>query len=376
MKKEYNFLVVIGLVFGSLGMAMVFQAASAKNVQSEHSQNIRPIPTSNMQIVKKTFLPPVFGETKGKPDSPLGKDKIKDEGAATGELGTEATGDKYAIIIGICDYPGADHDLCNSDGDSLNTYKALTTLYGYDPANIRLFKDMGNITYFEEDLNDAIPSITSEVPTHNNIYDAIIDIKDNPNLTPDDEVVFFFSGHGGWLRDDDSNPIDLYPYDEAEGDQRDELILVHDDAGTGVAGMLDDDLVSWFSGFNTTRIVFIFDTCLAGGMNDLADTGRIVVMATDETHSAYVYSTGTYDIDGDGVKDGEGVFTHFFVNKGMLQGLADVYDHGIDDGNAQTLGEDVVVEEAFDYGKSNIPGRLKRLQKPVISDGFNDDLLL
>ena len=179
MKKEYNFLVVIGLVFGSLGMAMIFQVAFAKNVQSEHGQNIRPVPTSNMQIVKKTFLPSVLGETKGQPDSPLGQDKIKDEGVATGDLGTEATGDKYAIIIGICDYPGDDHDLCSSDGDSLNTYKALTTLYGYDSANIRLFKDMGNITYFEENPNDAIPSITSEVPTYNNIYNAIMaDITD------------------------------------------------------------------------------------------------------------------------------------------------------------------------------------------------------
>lgn len=368
MKKQFGILVVIGAVIGLVGMSMVFQTVSAKNVQSGYNQAVKPIPAANMQIVKKTFLPPEFGETRGKPSSPPpGKDKNKDEGTATGKLGAEATGNKYAIIIGICDYPGTGSDLCASDGDSLNMYKALTELYGYTDENIYLFRDTNPI------IAENMP--TDGAATFSNIYTAIANLA--TTTVSNDEIVFFFSGHGGRLRDEYGNPIDVAPVDEADG--ADEVIAVHN--GSEAVGISDDMLVDWFSGFQTSRITFIFDTCLAGGMNDLADdepsdNGRIVVMATDETHSAYVYSTGTYDIDGDGVKDGEGVFSHFFVNEGILQGLADKYDHGIDDGNIQTLGEDVVIEEAFDYGKNNIPGRLKRWQKPVINDGFNDDLLL
>jgi len=98
-------------------------------------------------------------------------------------------------------------------------------------------------------------------------------------------------------------------------------------------------------------------------------------MATGETQSAYVYSTAGEDVDGNEIPDGEGVFSHLFVNEGMLQGKADKYDHDKDETLSEK--EDVVVEEAFDYAKANIPPYLNVRQKPVISDNFTpDDLLL
>ena len=109
---------------------------------------------------------------------------------------------------------------------------------------------------------------------------------------------------------------------------------------------------------------------MATDVNGVVIDGRVVSMATDETHSAYVYSTVGEDVDGDGTGDGEGVFTHYFANEGMLQGLADGDNQlGAVDGN-------VAVEESFDYAKDNIPPYLKHRQKPVISDNFTDDLLL
>lgn len=361
MKKEYNILVVVWLVFGLVGTAMIFQAASAKNIQSAHNQISKPVFATNIQIVKKISIPTESKKAKGKPSSPPGQDKDDYEWIATGELGLGTTGEKYAIIIGICDYPGATSlDLCQSDGDSLNMYKALTELYEYKPANIRLFKDMGGIT--GSTLNNAVYAI----PTYSNIFNAIEEIK-GLATSSDDEIVFFFSGHGtrGTANDGDNEDTD-------------EAIVVwdtEDDTAYNVTYIWDGELKNWFSGFATSRITFIFDTCLAGGMNDLADeemsdNGRIVVMATDETHSAYVFSTGTYDIDGDGTYDGEGVFTRLFVNKGMLQNMADGYNEiGESD-------ESVAIEEAFDYAKQNIPPQLKRRQKPVINDSFNNDLLL
>ena len=371
MKRKFSILIVgsviVGLVFSLVEMAMVSQISLAKNIQSMYSQSVRPISATGMQVVKKTFLPLEFGGVMGRPSSPPGLDKNKkqDEGIATGVLGgPEEVGNKYAVIVGICDYPGDEYDLCDSDGDSLNMYKALNELYGYDDENIYLYRD-------ESPRTEGFP--TDGAATFNNIEGAILKLQGE--VKEGDEVVFFFSGHGGWLLDENGLP----DADGDEDDGKDEAIIVHNNGE--IVGISDDTLVSWFSDFGTTRIIFIFDTCLAGGMNDLADAkssdnGRIIVMATNETHSAYVYSTGVYDIDGDGINDGEGVFTHFFVNEGMLQGFADTYNHGIDDGNSQTLGEDVVVEEAFDYGKENIPSRLKRRQKPVIEDGFENDLLL
>lgn len=362
MKKRFSILIVgtviIGLTLTLFGMALVSQTASAERAQNSYRKVPKPIPAANIKVVKKILLSSVVDETRGRPLSPPGQDKKKEsKGAAAGILGTEVTGNKYAIVIGICDYPGITNlDLCQSDGDSLHMYKALTELYGYEPKNIYLFKDIGGTT------GSILGSVDYDIPTRDNIYNAIMDIKGDPLMSSDDEVVFFFSGHGtnGEAEDGDSENID-------------EGIVVwntENDIAGNITYIWDGELKSWFSDFGTTRIVFIFDTCLAGGMNDLANAGRIVVMSTQENKSAYVYSTGGSDIDGDGIEDGEGVFTRLFVNKGMLQGLADRYfENGDHD-------DQVVVEEAFDYAKKNIPGQLKRRQKPVIDDKFENDLLL
>lgn len=359
MKKEHGILIVgiaiTGIILSLSGMVSASQAAPVEKQQRLKREAPKPIPAANIEVVKKVLLSEGVGEikskNKGKPFPP------KTEGATTGVLGEPLAqgAKKYAVVIGICDYPGTNLDLCPSDGDSLHVYKALTELYGYEPGNIRLFKDGGGTT------GPALGSVVYSIPTRDNIYNAIMDIKNYADS--DDEVVFFFSGHGtkGIAADGDEEAID-------------EAIVVWnteaDEAGN-ITYIWDGELRNWFSDFKTKRVAFIFDSCLAGGMNDVASDGRVVNMATGETQSAYVYSTAGEDVDGNGINDGEGVFSRYFVNEGILQGLADKYDH---DGNAST--QDVVVEEAFDYAKANIPSYLKRLQKPAISDNFFNDLLL
>ncbi|MCD6500621.1 caspase family protein [bacterium] len=347
MKGKFSVLIVVtvivGLVFSLIGTALVSQAASVKRGRNLY----KPIPAIDVKVVKKT-LHPVIGEAKGKPETPPGQDKEKKNGteepAATGILGEEVTGNRYAIVIGICDYPGEKYDICWSDGDSLNMYNALTTLYGYDPANIYLLRD----------TNPDHLDITDGAATYNNILNAVNIIKGKE--VAGDEVVFFFSGHGadGIAQDNDS-------------ESRDEAIVVHN--GATLEYIWDGQLKEWFSDFDTSRIVFVFDSCLAGGMNDVKADGRVISMATSENQVAYVYSKG----DEEKGEPGEGVFSHYFVKEGMLDGLADVYNHDDD----TTLGEsaDVVVEEAFDYAKKIIPDIYKR-QKPKISDYFENDLLL
>ncbi|MEM2169523.1 MAG: caspase family protein [Candidatus Bathyarchaeia archaeon] len=119
----------------------------------------------------------------------------------------------------------------------------------------------------------------------------------------------------------------------------------------------DGGLTSMFSNFETTRIVFIFDSCYAGGMIDL----RIIAMAC--TESGVAYESNYFK---------NGVFTYYFVDEGIIQGEVDKYDH---DGDG-TMGEnsDIVVEKAFDYAKAKIPEVAP--QTPTISDSFKNDLLL
>lgn len=372
MKRKFSILIVsaviIGLALSLVGMALTSQTASAEKDQNSSKQVPKPVSATDVKVIKKIPAPDI-GETKDKP-SPPGQDKKppgkeEEKPAATGVLGELATGNKYAVVIGICDYPGTANDICASDGDSLNMYKALTTLYGYDPANIYLFKDMGG-TYFEENTTDSIPTIIAEKPTRENILSAISAINAS-STSSGDEVVFFFSGHGATGIADDG-----------DGERIDEAIVVHNASSMDIDYIWDGELKTAFSGFATNRIAFIFDTCRAGGMNDLATSGRVISMATGENQVAYVYSTAEEDVDGDGTPDGEGVFSHYFVNEGMLKGLADKYDHNK---NNQYCGvgtcepSDVVVEEAFDYANEIIPDIYKR-QDSVISDNFIDNLLL
>jgi hypothetical protein len=274
----------------------------------------KPLPATDVELVKKVTLHGKSGGGGG--GKPAG-------GAATGVLGEQlGTGaKKYAIIVGISDYPGTLSDLQYCDDDAEDMYAALTTLYGYKSSNIHLLLDMG-------------ASFAA-------IQGAINDIKSKAKA--DDEVVFFFSGHG-------TNGV----ADDGDREKTDEAIVSHDGNQSGsFVAIWDGQLKDWFSGFSTTRIIFIFDSCLAGGMTDLKADGRVINMACSE--SGLSYEDGSWQ---------NGQFTYYFVDQGMLAGEADTYDNiaGI---------ADVTIEEAFDYAKADC-----RMQKPTISDSFSNDLLL
>lgn len=307
---------IVILSFAFLLGAMSVTAKEDKKYQAEDIKIHKKIKLTSEQ---KKFL-----EQKGKPDSKVKPPKPSvDVEAATGILGENITGDKYAVLVGICDYPGTSSDICLSDGDALNMKTALTTEYGFSEENIYYYPDKLAV---KSDIKNRINLIKSSV-------------------TADDEVVFFFSGHGTSAKVNDG-----------DNEKIDEGIVVYD-ANDTFGFIWDGELRDWFSGFNTSRIVFIFDSCLAGGMNDVAGDGRVVVMSSKENQSSYVYSSG---------ENGEGVFSHWFVNLGMIQGSAD----GVNQLDA--ISQTVEVEEAFQYTKDII----RILQLPVLSDSFLNDLLL
>ena len=298
---------MIAVLVAVLVLVLIAPAVLAKPDMS------KPLPATDVELVKKVTLHGKSGGGGG--GKPAG-------GAATGVLGEQlGTGaKKYAIIVGISDYPGTLSDLQYCDDDAEDMYAALTTLYGYKSSNIHLLLDMG-------------ASFAA-------IQGAINDIKSKAKA--DDEVVFFFSGHG-------TNGV----ADDGDREKTDEAIVSHDGNQSGsFVAIWDGQLKDWFSGFSTTRIIFIFDSCLAGGMTDLKADGRVINMACSE--SGLSYEDGSWQ---------NGQFTYYFVDQGMLAGEADTYDN--------IAGADVTIEEAFDYAKADC-----RMQKPTISDSFSNDLLL
>ena len=220
----------------------------------------KPVPATDVELVKKVTL-------RGKPVG--GGKPVKQ--AATGTLGAECQGSRYAIVIGISDYPGTENDLEYSDDDANDMRDALVGVYGYNPSDIHL-------------LLNADATFTA-------IRDAISDLESK--VLAGDEIVFFFSGHGAKGRADDGDKESI-----------DEAIVTHD--GYNLVYLWDGQLRSWFEGFATSRIVFIFDSCLAGGMTDLQASGRVINMACSESGVSY-----------EGDVWGNGQFTYYFVDRGM-----------------------------------------------------------
>lgn len=275
----------------------------------------RPVPATNIEIVRKIAL-----RRPGKPPTPPRQGKGKKKGATTGILGESFSGSSYAVVVGISDYPGDENDLNYSDDDAKEMHKALTEVYGF--SNVKLLTDLSA-------TRGAILSAIENIPV-----DA-------------GEIVFFFSGHGakGFAEDGDKERVD-------------ESIVVVSNDKESLTYIWDGELKAAFSGFSTSRIIFVFDTCLSGGMKrDLEETGRVINMATNE--SGYAYESNLWE---------NGEFSYYFVDMGMLQGKADIYDHD----NDGTIPEryDVTIEEAFDYAKANCS-----YDKPTIGDYFEDDLL-
>lgn len=306
MKELKVKITVFGLI---ISVGLIFSLVALAN---SNSSKFKPIPARDVQVIKKSTL-------KG---GPVGAKGVKTTQAATGILGEPVQGTKFAIVIGISNYPGTAYDLKYADDDAKVASSTLENVYGFK--NISILID--------------------EQATADNIKKAIDDLR--VKATPNDEVVFFFSGHGG-----------IGIADDGDSEVRDESIIAHD--GTNLVPIWDGQLKQMFDGFATSRIVFIFDSCASGGMTDLAATGRIINMATKENGA-------TTAVELDRLQQGE--LTYYFVKEGMAAGQADVYDH--DKNGIITESSDVVVEEAFDYTKKNCD-----YDVPTIKDQFTNDLL-
>jgi len=235
MKGKKPFLILLSLVLiASMVMSSVAYVTGSDNPRKPDKQN--PVTATDVELVKKTTVKPL-----GPSIAPPGQEKKKVTAIATGVLGEPVSGDRYAVVVGISDYPGESSDLSYCDDDANEMYDVLTEVYGFTEVNLLLDLDA----------------------TRDNILTAIAEIPPDAG-----EVVFFFSGHGMRGRADDNDE-----------ERWDEAIVTHN--GTSIVPIWDGELKDAFSQFDTSRIVFVFDTCLAGGMKeDLESPGRFIAMAT------------------------------------------------------------------------------------------------
>lgn len=181
--------------------------------------------------------------------------------------------DKWAVVIGIADYQGVQNDLLYPDDDAMDMYNYLLSK-GYPSGHIKL--------------------LTNRKASANNIVSAI-NWMNTQETKATSECVFFYSGHGttyDGYNDGDSENID-------EGIVSYNLYLI-----------LDGQLRDLFSTYTSQKIVFIFDSCMSGGMNDLIGAhtqqnydGRVVDTACAE---------GQYSWDGDSTMN-NGVFTYYYM---------------------------------------------------------------
>ena len=286
--RTKNIAVLLLLVTVSFSWIAIVEAPPQENTKKGFNVDV-----SDLVSRTKPSKPPGGG---GKPSGDISTGTVAD-----------FSGDRFAIIIGISDYAGTVNDLDYCDDDAADFKKALPNSYTV----IELLDDDAT----RQAILDAIESVGSQV-------------------TADDEVVFFYSGHGSVSS---ANP-------DGDSERKDECIIPWE--ATFASAIWDGELTQAFSDF-TCRIMFYFDSCYSGGMTDLAAPNRLICMACGESQLSL--ESNTWE---------NGQFSYYFADEGLLQGLADK--------NGDAL---VTFEEAFDYAKANCIR-----QTPTAVDSFVNDM--
>ena len=169
-------------------------------------------------------------------------------------------------------------------------------------------------------------------------------------------ILFFFSGHGGYL-DYDQAPVD-------ENDGRDEYIVPYDAYDVDET-ILDDQLNTWLSELESARQVVIIDSCYSGGFiggdfaRDLSKSGRVVLAATEEDEVGWETSDLSHS-----------VFPYY---------LLDGFEHlDVLDANGN---DEISAEELFSYAQPKTTEYesthvFESIQHPQIYDGYAGELTL
>lgn len=143
---------------------------------------------------------------------------------------------KYAVVVGIDDYPGTSHDLRGPTDDASLIRDALVNRYGFQDRNIVFLRD-GEATRL-------------------GIANAIL--RHLGQAGPNGTAVFFYSGHGTHTNE---NIGITGQYDPESGNDRDEALAVYD----GI--ILDEELNYLFQHIRADHTLIMVDACFSGTVN-------------------------------------------------------------------------------------------------------------
>ncbi len=278
-------------------------------------------PSDDLPVVKPAI------ELVGGPAIPLGNPHGVPPGQETkpdkpGKPDKEPSANKWAVVVGIADYEGSGYDLWHTDEDAKEMANALIENYGFDNGNVKLL------------LNRKAP------------YTAIVSAIDwlIANEDAESTVVFFFSGHG--FRAADSEGWDS----DSESDGYDEGIVSYD-----FYGLADGFLQEKLSALESQKVALCFGSCHSGGMfdyaTDLQGANRVIASACRADEYAWDY-----------LLLGNTLWGKYFVDEGLLQGLADPY------------GDDSI-EEAHAYAYLEVTG-VRIDSHPQLNDQYAGELIL
>ncbi|HSG46435.1 MAG TPA: caspase family protein [Longimicrobiales bacterium] len=151
---------------------------------------------------------------------------------------TGASNGRYALLVGIDDYPGTGSDLRGPVRDAQIMRNVLVGRFGFSDENVVLLTDA-----------DA---------TRENIANAIL--AHLGQAGPDGVAVFFYSGHGTRIGADIGLTGSLDPEPRGDGD---EALYIHGHTGTSSV-LLDEELEYLLASLEAGRTLAVMDACFTG----------------------------------------------------------------------------------------------------------------
>jgi len=248
-------------------------------------------------------------------------------------------GTRWALLIGIADYPSV-------EGFEIQKLKAPV-------------KDVDALAAFLKDPKkggfdaDHVFTLTDEQATRRSILATFNDIA--KRAAPEDMVIFYFSGHGARLSDSDTTYLVPYDHDLHLGDIETTCINF-------------DELAGKIRKMEASKVVVILDACHSGGVKQKgaratvnpnlveryfeafrASEGRPLLLSSDESEVSWE-------------TEDHGIFTHF-----LLEGLSGKADTNPSDGI-------VTFTEAARYVEAAVPkytrDKFPREQRPACRYDF------
>jgi hypothetical protein len=153
--------------------------------------------------------------------------------------GQSAYAENRALLIGVGEYQSGIRSLPGIPAD-LNNMRRAAALMGYRKDQIKVLE------------NDAATYDGIRQAIHSHLVQGV---------TAEDRVLFYFSGHGSYVKDqngDEADGVDeaLVPYDAS--------VLYPDSVPQQQAFVIDDELNQWLSQIPSQQLMVLIDACHSG----------------------------------------------------------------------------------------------------------------